>query len=171
MLKGLFPVVSHDDVVFPDDFFDNFFNDFASPVKGSYRVPRVDIEDTDKAYILTADLPGMKKEDISVTYDNDVLTLLAKHETKTEDSSQPQDSKAAGAADAKDSKDAKAAEAKPQKKYIRQERTNTAFCRQFTVRNIQKDGIEASYKDGVLTVTMPKVDPQKEIEAHRIEIK
>lgn len=39
MLKGLFPVVTSNDLVFPDDFFDNFFNDFESPVKGSYSVP------------------------------------------------------------------------------------------------------------------------------------
>lgn len=160
MLKGLFPVVTSNDLVFPDDFFDNFFNDFESPVKGSYSVPRVDIEDTDKAYVLTADLPGMKKEDISVTYKDNVLTLLAKHETKTEDS--------------KDAKDAKSGEAKadvPQKHYIRQERMNCTYCRQFTVRNIQKDGIEAAYKDGILTVTLPKVDPQKEIESHRITVR
>ena len=167
MLKGLFPVVTSNDLVFPDDFFDNFFNDFESPVKGSYSVPRVDIEDTDKAYVLTADLPGMKKEDISVTYKDDVLTLLAKHETKTEDSSQAKDSK-----DAKDAKGAEGAKAQqPQKHYIRQERMNCTYCRQFTVRNIQKDGIEAAYKDGILTVTLPKVDPQKEIESHRITVR
>lgn len=166
MLKGLFPVVTSNDLVFPDDFFDNFFNDFESPVKGSYSVPRVDIEDTDKAYVLTADLPGMKKEDISVTYKDNVLTLLAKHETKTEDSRQAKDSK-----DAKDVKSGEAKAAVPQKHYIRQERMNCTYCRQFTVHNIQKDGIEAAYKDGVLTVTLPKVDPQKEIESHRITVK
>ena len=158
MLKGLFPVVTSNDLVFPDDFFDNFFNDFESPVKGSYSVPRVDIEDTDKAYVLTADLPGMKKEDISVTYKDNVLTLLAKHETKTEDSRQAKDSK-----DAKDAKSGEAKAAVPQKHYIRQERMNCTYCRQFTVRNIQKDGI--------LTVTLPKVDPQKEIESHRITVR
>jgi HSP20 family protein len=126
MMKGLFPVVTNSDFVFPDTIFDNFFNSFENPTEGNYRVPQVDIEDTDKAYILTTDLPGIAKEDINVSY---------------------------------------------KKKYIRKERSSHTFCRQFTVRNIQKDGIQAAFKDGVLTVTLPKEDPKKVAEAHRIEVK
>ena len=146
MMKGLFPVVTNSDFVFPDTIFVNFFNGFENPTEANYRVPQVDIEDTDKAYILTTDLPGVAKEDINVSYKDDVLTLTAKHEEK------------------KDEKDDK-------KKYIRKERSSHTFCRQFTVRNIQKDGIEAAYKDGILTVTLLKVDPQKEIESHRITVR
>ena len=82
MMKGLFPVVTNSDFVFPDTIFDNFFNSFENPTEGSYRVPQVDIEDTDKAYILTTDLPGIAKEDINVSYNDDILTLTAKHEEK-----------------------------------------------------------------------------------------
>lgn len=146
MMKGLFPVVTNSDFVFPDTIFDNFFNSFENPTEGNYRVPQVDIEDTDKAYILTTDLPGIAKEDINVSYNDDILTLTAKHEEK------------------KDEKDDK-------KKYIRKERSSHTFCRQFTVRNIQKDGIQAAFKDGVLTVILPKEDPKKVAEAHRIEVK
>ena len=80
MMKGLFPVVTNSDFVFPDTIFDNFFNGFENPTEANYRVPQVDIEDTDKAYILTTDLPGVAKEDINVSYKDDVLTLTAKHE-------------------------------------------------------------------------------------------
>ena len=80
MMKGLFPVVTNSDFVFPDTIFDNFFNSFENPTEGNYRVPQVDIEDTDKAYILTTDLPGIAKEDINVSYNDDILTLTAKHE-------------------------------------------------------------------------------------------
>lgn len=144
MIKGLFPVVTGSSLEFPDSLFDNFFNEFENPTEGQYRVPRVDIEDTGNAYVVTADLPGMDKKDIQITYKDDVLTLMAKHEEK------------------KDEKDGK--------KYIRKERLDQTFCRQFTARNIQKDGIQASYTDGVLTVTLPKVDPKKVMEAHRIEV-
>lgn len=144
MIKGLFPVVTGSSLEFPDSLFDNFFNEFENPTEGQYRVPRVDIEDTGDAYVVTADLPGMDKKDIQITYKDDVLTLMAKHEVK------------------KDEKDGK--------KYIRKERLDQTFCRQFTARNIQKDGIQASYTDGVLTVTLPKVDPKKVMEAHRIEV-
>lgn len=144
MIKGLFPVVTGSSLEFPDSLFDNFFNEFENPTEGQYRVPRVDIEDTGDAYVVTADLPGMDKKDIQITYKDDVLTLMAKHEEK------------------KDEKDGK--------KYIRKERLDQTFCRQFTARNIQKDGIQASYTDGVLTVTLPKVDPKKVMEAHRIEV-
>ena len=103
--------------------------------------------DTDKAYVLTTDLPGIAKEDINVTYDNNVLTLSAKHE------------------DTKEEKDAK-----DKKNYIRKERTSKVFCRQFSVQNIQKEGIQANFKDGVLTIVMPKEDPKKVAESHRIAV-
>lgn len=145
MIKGLFPVVTGSSLEFPDTIFDNFFNEFENPTEGGYRVPRVDIEDTGAAYVVSADLPGMDKKDIQITYKDDVLTLMAKHE------------------ETKDEKDDK-------KHYIRKERLNQTFCRQFTARNIEKEGIQASYKDGVLKVTLPKVDPKKVAAAHRIEI-
>lgn len=85
MMKGLFPVVTNSDFVFPDTIFDNFFNSFENPTEGNYRVPQVDIEDTDKAYILTTDLPGIAKEDINVSYNDDILTLTAKHEEKKDE--------------------------------------------------------------------------------------
>lgn len=146
MMKSLFPV-THNDFLFPDHVFNSFFNDFMKPFDGSYNIPKVDIEDTDKAYVLTTDLPGIAKEDINVTYDNNVLTLSAKHE------------------DTKEEKDAK-----DKKNYIRKERTSKVFCRQFSVQNIQKEGIQANFKDGVLTIVMPKEDPKKVAESHRIAV-
>lgn len=144
MMKGLFPVVTNSDFAFPDSLFDNFFNSFENPTEAGYRVPRVDVEENDKAYVVTTDLPGVKKEDITITYKDDVLTLQAKHEEK------------------KDEKDGK--------KYIRKERLNHTFCRQFAVNNIDKDGIQANFTNGVLTVTLPKADPKKVAQAHRIEV-
>ena len=42
-------------------------------------LPKVDVQDTDNAYIVTVDLPGVTKEDISITYDYDVLAIAAQH--------------------------------------------------------------------------------------------
>lgn len=128
MMKDLFPVVSANDMFNADSMFDNFFQGFAP---ASMKMPKVDIEDKGNAYELTADLPGVAKEDINLTYDNDVLTLSATHEEQ------------------KDEQD-------DQKHFIRKERRTSSFCRQFVVDGIEKDNIKASFKDGVLTVDLPK---------------
>ena len=63
----------------------------------------------------------------------------------------------------KDEKDEK-------KNYIRKERTSQSFCRQFQVSGVQKDHIQASFANGVLTVTLPK-ETTKQVEAAKtIEI-
>ena len=80
-MRTLFPVST--DFAFPDNTFDDFFNGLFQPSPTTqYRLPKIDIEDAGKAYILTADLPGMTKEDISLTYANDVFTLRAQHQTE-----------------------------------------------------------------------------------------
>lgn len=144
-MKSLFPIVNDNAPFFPDNVFDSFFNSFAQPVAGAFTVPKVDIEDKGDAYELTTDLPGVTKADVTVTYKDDVLTLAAKHE------------------ETKDEKDAK-------KRYVRKERTSSSFRRQFVVHDIDKDGIKAAFKDGVLTVTMPKADPKKVAASQNIEI-
>ena len=131
MMKSLFPIVTNNDLFFPDNLVNRFFSDFMNPFDGNYNVPKVDIEDKGDAYVMTTDLPGVAKEDISLSYDDDVLTLSACHEASKDDSD-------------------------AQKNYIRKERTSRSFCRQFTVSGIDKEKIQASFKDGVLTVTLPK---------------
>lgn len=143
MMKNLFPVVSANDVFSANSMLDNFFQGFAP--MASVQMPKVDIEDKGNSYELTADMPGIAKEDINLTYDHDVLTLSAAHE------------------ETKDEQD-------EQKKYVRKERSSTSFCRQFVVSNVDKQGIQASFKDGVLTVDMPKVTAKLEAESQSITI-
>lgn len=135
MMKNLFPVVSANDVFNADSMFDNFFQGFAPMNMANMNMPKVDIEDKGNAYELTADMPGVAKEDINLTYDDNVLTLSATHE---------------------DSKD----ETDDQKHFIRKERMSSSFCRQFVVDDVEKDKIQASFKDGVLKVDMPKMAAQ-----------
>ena len=144
-MKSLFPIVTNSDALFPTNFVDRFFGDFMKPFEGSYNIPRVDIEDKGNEYVLTTDLPGVAKEDISLTYDDDVLTLSARHE------------------ETKDEQD-------DQKNYIYKERSSSSFCRSFPVSGIRKDGIQASFADGVLTVTLPKETPQPAESVRTIDI-
>jgi HSP20 family protein len=144
-MRSLFPV-STNDFLFPDTAFDNIFKGFFQPsAVPQFNVPKVDIQDTDTAYVVTADLPGAKKEDINITYDNDILTISAQHSQEKEDKDE-------------------------EKHYIRRERMSSSFNRQFVVRNIQKDGIDAEFKDGVLKINLPKADPKLLETSHRIEI-
>jgi HSP20 family protein len=108
-------------------------------------MPRVDIKDKNDSYEVTAELPGVKKEDIHVSLRNGMLTIEA--ETRQED---------------KEEKDGK---------IIRQERRYGKFLRSFDVGGDVNDGdIQASFKDGVLTVTTPK-GHAKAPAARRIEVK
>lgn len=170
-MRNLFPVST--DFAFPDSTFDNFFNGLFQPTaETQVKLPKVDIEDTGKAYILTADLPGMTKKDISITYANDILTIGAQHKEETEEKSpeaNTNDQKISNNSDVAE-KSSKAP-AKEERHFIRKERTNTVYSRQFVVRNIQRDGIEASFKNGVLTITLPKQDPDAIQASQRIDIK
>jgi HSP20 family protein len=145
-MKNLLPV-NVDNFFYPDPIFDNFFNRFLQPIKFSQMTfPKIDVQDTDKAYIVTADLPGVTKENITITYNNDVLAIVAQHNQEKEE--QDKDTN-----------------------YIRKERVSNAFSRQFVVRNIEKDNIEAVFSNGVLTITLPKADPIVISASHRIDIK
>ena len=105
---------------------------------------RTDITEKDGKYVLEADLPGFKKEDISVDIDKDCLTITAEH--KSEEKEENADS------------------------YIRRERYYGSDTRSFNVKGIDTEDITAAYNDGVLTLTMPKKEPEVPA-ARRLEIK
>ena len=105
---------------------------------------RTDITEKDGKYVLEADLPGFKKEDISVDIDKDCLTISA--ERKSEEKEENADS------------------------YIRRERYYGSYTRSFNVKGIDTEAITAAYNDGVLTLTMPKKEPEVPA-ARRLEIK
>lgn len=94
---------------------------------------RTDISEKDGNYILSAELPGFKKEDISIDLEKDCLTISA--ERKSEDSEENES-------------------------FVRRERFYGAYSRSFNVKGIDTDAITAGYADGVLTLTMPKKTPE-----------
>jgi HSP20 family protein len=128
---------------------DNFLSDFWAPATSdregkSLFAPRVDIRERDDHYQITAELPGVKKEDIHVTLHDGVLTLEA--ETK-EESSEKEDGKV-----------------------IRQERRYGRFMRSFNLGDsVEEADIKASFDDGVLTLEAPKAS-EKPPSRRRIDI-
>lgn len=116
---------------FADRFFNRFFEGSpALATNGGGWVPSTDIRETDSAFELHADLPGMTKKDVELTFENNVLTLTGERraEEKTAD-----------------------------KGFRRIERSHGKFTRSFRVpTHVDADDIKASFKDGVLTVTLPK---------------
>jgi HSP20 family protein len=98
-------------------------------------VPRVDISETDDAYIIKAEIPGVNKEDVKVTAENGVLTISG--ERKEE-------------------------KAENNKKIHRVERLYGTFFRTFVLPdNVDESKINAEFKDGVLTLTVPKTEKAK----------
>lgn len=122
---------------FPEDnLFDQVFNSLYDQRTGR---PNVDIRETDDAYEVSAELPGMKKEDINISYKNNVLSLGAK---RTEEKNVSND----------------------EGTYLRRERSCSSYQRQFIVEGVETENIRATYEDGVLTIRLPKLD-QKALEA------
>ena len=92
---------------------------------------RTDIKDEGDHYLVEADLPGFKKEDIKVDLDGDVLTVAAERNKENEE---------------KDNKG----------NYLRRERVYGSVSRSFDVSSIKTEEIKVGYKDGVLSLTLPK---------------
>lgn len=127
---------------------DRFFNDswpqFERSDTSTFFAPRVDIRDADDHYEITAELPGIDKNDIHVHVRDGVLTLEAER-------SQEEKQEEKG-------------------RVIRQERRYGKFMRSFNLgADVQESDIRASFKDGVLTLAAPKA-VEKEPERRRIEV-
>ena len=129
--------------VFGNEFFEGF--PLTEPVGW---VPKVEILETEKELLLTAELPGMERENVEITFEDELLTIQGeKKEEKHE-----KEEKNGGP------------------RYHIWERTYGAFRRTFTLpRTIDPEKIVAEMKQGVLKVHMPKVAMAKE-KGRKIEI-
>jgi HSP20 family protein len=98
--------------------------------------PSVDIEEDAEKYLIKADLPGVDKEDIDVKLENGMLSIRGEKHTETETDNGG--------------------------KRHRRERFHGTFSRSFTLPDsVDEDNVDASYKDGVLTLAIPKVEKAK----------
>ena len=139
------------------DEMDNFFND---GFFGGSRMPserrqfdsstglmRTDVIEKDNCYQLEAELPGFNKEDIKIDLKDDTLTISASHSENN------------------DEKDKEG-------KYIRRERRSSSYQRSFHVEGLKPEDIIAQYRNGVLTVDLPKKEAvEQKQEPIRIEVK
>jgi HSP20 family protein len=120
----------------PMKLFENVFNDNVSPFVSSIVAPsfKVDIAEDETAIFIEADMPGIKKEDIKVSMDDDMLTICAERNHSEEEKT---------------------------KEYHRTERSWGSLSRSFTVgENVDADNIEASYDNGELKIKVPKKAPE-----------
>ena len=106
------------------------------------RIPAVDVAETDTAYQVKAELPGIKKEDLDVTVNDGVLTIKADQNNNREQTENGQ--------------------------LIRQERSYGKFVRSLRLgANVDEETITAEYRDGVLHISLPKA---KEVQPRKVEV-
>ncbi len=130
---------------FASNVFDAFDRDFGYGVTGA--TPLVDVRETDGAYILDMDLPGYSENDVSLSLKDRVLTISSVAQAAKE-----------GAEKAEDKAE-----------YLIRERREARFVRRFSLpRDIDPEKVEANFKNGVLTVTIPR---QPEAQPKQILIK
>ena len=114
------------------NYLDNMEKNFFGNSLGNFSAIRTDILDKGDHYQLQAELPGFNKEDIKINLEGECLTIQAEHKEESEEK---------------------------KKEYVRKERHYGSFARSFDVSGINTDQITADYKDGILTMTLPKTAP------------
>jgi HSP20 family protein len=134
---------------------DSLFEDWFGRSMGGTMAPRVDVSETAKEVTLKFELPGVEEKDIDVSLSGNQLTI--KGEKKSEHEEKPEGAK----------------EGEDGRVFHRVERSFGAFQRTMTVPfDVEPDKVSADFKDGVLTVTLPKPEGAGEQpQARRIEVK
>ena len=124
----------------------NLFDDDFFPVfqNRTSSMPAVNIREDEKNYNLELAVPGMEKKDLKIDINEDVLTISSESKQETEEN-----------------KDG----------YKRKEFSFSSFCRSFYIpENVNRDAIEANYRDGILTVALPKQEEEKSKITRQINI-
>jgi len=125
----------------PSIFDDDFFPVVSNRASS---MPAVNIREDDKNYVLDLAIPGIEKKDLKIDMDDDVLTISSETKSESEDSSNG---------------------------YKRKEFSYSSFCRSFYVpENVNRDKIAASYRDGILSVSLPKEKEGKNKITKKIDI-
>ena len=121
-----------------DRMLDNFFRGGVQDdgsLAVSYWTPAVDIAELDNQFVVKVELPGINKDDVKITLESNILTIRGEKKEET---------------DVKE------------ENYHRVERTYGSFQRSFKLpTTVKGDNIDAMYKDGILTVTLPKAEEAK----------
>ena len=97
--------------------------------------PRVDISETDNHFVIKAEIPGIKREDVNISIEDGVLTIHGERKEEKEEKG---------------------------RKFHRVERYYGAFSRSFALpQNVDEGHVEANFKDGLLTLQVPKKQAEK----------
>lgn len=120
------------------DAIDRLFEDsFVTPGKGSLAMPKIDIKDRKDSVVVKAELPGMAEEDVNVEILDSVMTISGEKKEEKE-------------------------EKEEDKGYYYKESHSGAFSRSFTLpADVIAEKAEAEMKNGILTITVPKIEPKK----------
>jgi HSP20 family protein len=114
--------------------FNGGFGELA-PWAGERFVPAIDVRETDDSYIVEADIPGMKKEDIQIEVADNIVTIHGERKSESEEKN---------------------------KEYHRIERSYGSFRRSVQVPGgFKHDNVSAKFENGVLRVTLPKPEESK----------
>lgn len=97
----------------------------------SFSGMKIDILDEKDHFVIHADLPGYSKEDVSLEFEDGMLTISAEKKTNSEEK---------------------------EKNYVRRERYYGRVSRTVNVGDIEPDTLKASMQDGTLTITFPKIE-------------
>ncbi len=121
--------------------FEDFWPDFEMPALArgngglaAVVAPRVDVSETEKEIQVTAELPGLEEKDVEVTFADGMLTIAGERKTEKEEKDEA-------------------------KKYYVKERTYGSFKRMLALgEDVEEGKIKAEFKNGVLTVVLPKAE-------------
>jgi len=122
-----------------DHYMESFFGDnFLAPSERIFnRLPSVDVRETEKSYILEAEIPGLEEKDIEIRVDGYNLTIEARRE---EEKNEEPTAKSTG-----------------NRNYLIRERRISSFSRSFKLpENADPEGISAAFKNGILTLDINK---------------
>ena len=124
----------------------NLFDDDFFPVMSNRTssMPAVNIREDEKRFILDLAVPGMDKKDLKIDINEDVLTISSETKNESEENNDG---------------------------YKRKEFSYSSFCRSFQIpENVNREKIEATYKDGILSVALPKLEEEKNKISRQIKI-
>jgi HSP20 family protein len=112
--------------------FDDFFTE---PSFGRSTLPAVDVRETDSEYLMEVELPGLTEKDVEVKLDNNLLTISSSSHEKKEEKKNG---------------------------YVMRERRSAYFSRSFVLpEGVDREKIDAEFRNGVLNLTFPKVPAAK----------
>jgi HSP20 family protein len=120
------------------------FNDFSTEMPMQFS-PRIDISEDEKKIYVEAEVPGIKKDDLKISVQDNILTISGEKKSEVEE--------------------------KKDKNFYRSERCYGTFQRSFTLpADINRDKTEAKFEDGILKISIEKSKP-KDTNTRTIQIK